>query len=47
MEDFNWDANEESIRSYRNLEEKRNNLSRIDEVAWRQRSGAIWLKHGD
>lgn len=47
QEDRRWDANEEAINSYKALESQRNNLLQIKEVIWRQKSRAIWLKHGD
>lgn len=42
-----WSSEPTSVQAYKTLEKQRDNLLRTDEVLWRQRSMAVWLKDGD
>lgn len=42
-----WSSEPTSVQAYKALEKQRDNLLRTDEVLWRQRSMAVWLKDGD
>lgn len=46
-EEGRWEASEDSIKQYKALEEQRNNLLKVEEVVWRQKSRALWLQHRD
>lgn len=43
----NWEASLESIKMFKALDSQRNSLVQVEEIMWRQRSHAVWLKHDD
>lgn len=45
-EDERWFENPWEIKKYKALEGQRNKLLQIEEIIWRQKSRAVWLKHG-
>lgn len=45
--DARWDSNEEDIRKVRAFERQRDNLLKVEEVIWSQRSRTLWLHEGD
>ncbi|CAI8597499.1 unnamed protein product [Vicia faba] len=42
-----WDTSKESIKKLKSLYSQRNNLMKMEEAIWRQRSRALWLQDGD
>lgn len=42
-----WLAGLSAMQAYKALEKQRDNMLRTDEILWRQRSRAVWLKDGD
>lgn len=45
--EFCWEDSDSNILKNRDLERQRDKLLHSEEMVWRQRSRALWLKHGD
>jgi len=42
-----WDGSPDNIKKFKELEKEHGELLQVEEVIWRQKSRAVWLKDGD